>query len=186
ITACYLGGGSFSASSGSVTQTVNKADQTITFGALGNKTYGDADFTVSATASSGLTVSFSSQTTATCTVSGTTVHIVAAGTCTIRASQDGDLNYNAAPNVDQSFTINKKNATWTTNAASKTYGDADPVPLTTGSGSGFLESDGVSATYTRAPGETVAGSPYHITATLSATVAGALNNYNIINNGADF
>src|SRR5439155_11411132 len=186
ITACYLGGGSFSASSSSVTQTVNKADQTITFGTLGNKTYGDADFTVSATASSGLTVSFSSQTTATCTVSGTTVHIVAAGTCTIRASQDGDLNYNAAPNVDQSFTINKKNATWTTNPASKTYSDADPVPLTTGNGSSFLASDGVSATYTRAPGETVAGSPYHITATLSATVAGALNNYNITNNGADF
>src|SRR2546425_5031512 len=69
---------------------------------------------------------------------------------------------------------------------SKTYGDADPVPLTTGSGSGFLVADGVSATYTRAPGETVAGSPYHITATLSATVAGALNNYNITNNGADF
>src|SRR2546427_247304 len=84
------------------------------------------------------------------------------------------------------FTINKKNATWTTNPASKTYGDADPVPLTTGSGSSFLASDGVSATYTRAPGETVAGSPYHITATLSATVAGALNNYNITNNGADF
>src|SRR2546425_1406990 len=69
---------------------------------------------------------------------------------------------------------------------SKTYGDADPVPLTTGSGSGFLVADGVSATYTRAPGETVAGRPYHITATLSATVAGALNNYNNTNKGADF
>jgi len=29
-------------------------------------------------------------------------------------------------------TINKRNATWTTNAASKTSGDADPSPLTTG------------------------------------------------------
>src|SRR5205823_3196811 len=76
--------------------------------------------------------------------------------------------------------------TWTTNPDSKTYGDADPVPLTTGSGSGFLLTDGVSASYSRAPGETVAGSPYHITATLSATVAGALNNYNVTNNGADF
>src|SRR5207237_8473635 len=94
-------------------------------------------------------------------------------------------NYNTT-NAGAKFTINKKNATWTTNPASKTYGDADPGPLTTGSGSSFLASDGVSASYTRAPGETVAGSPYHITATLSATVAGALDNYDITNDGADF
>src|SRR5207244_2568803 len=140
----------------------------------------------SATASSGLTVSFSSQTTTTCTVSGTTVHIVAAGTCTIRASQGGDLNYNPAPNVDQSFTINKKDATWTTNAASKTYGDAEPSPLTTGSGSGFVAADGVSATYSRVAGENASPPTYHITATLSASVAGALNNYNSTNAGAEF
>ena len=37
-------------------------DQTITFGALADKTYGDAAFTVSGTATSGLTVYFSSLT----------------------------------------------------------------------------------------------------------------------------
>lgn len=169
------------------TLTVQKANQTITFGALGNKTYGDADFTVSATASSGLAVSFSSQTLLTCSTSGingSTVTILAAGSCTVRASQAGNSNYNAAPNVDQSFTINKRNATWTTNPNSKTYGNADPVPLTTGSGD-FLVADGVTATYSRVAGETVAGSPYPITATLSAA-AGVLDNYNITNNGADF
>src|SRR5205807_611490 len=88
-------------------------------------------------------------------------------------------NYNVTFN-NGTFTINKKNATWTTNSASKTYGDADPSPLTTGSGSGFVAADGVSASYSRASGETVAGSPYHITATLSATVAGALGNYDKI------
>src|SRR5207249_2815820 len=45
--------------SGSKDFTVHKADQTIMFGALGGKTYGDADFTVSATSSSGLAVTFS-------------------------------------------------------------------------------------------------------------------------------
>ena len=65
------------------------------------------------------------------------------------------------------FTIDTRPATWTTNAASKTYGDADPVPLTTGSGSGFLAADSVTASYSRASGETVPGGPYHITATLS-------------------
>ena len=87
---------------------------------------------------------------------------------------------------DRHFTINLRPATWTTNAASKTYGNADPSPFTTGSGSGFLAADGVSASYSRAPGETVAGSPYHITATLSSSVAGALANYSITNTGADF
>ncbi len=44
------------------------ASQTITFGALGNQVLGAAPFTVSATASSGLPVSFSSLTNAVCTV----------------------------------------------------------------------------------------------------------------------
>ena len=51
----------------------------------------------------------------------------------------------------------------------KTYGDLDPVPLTTGSGD-FLAADNVTATYSRAPGETVLGGPYHITATLARGV----------------
>ena len=52
-------------------------------------------------------------------------------------------------------------ATWTTNAASKTYGDLDPVPLTTGSGTNFLAADGVTATYSRVAGENGASRPYH-------------------------
>src|SRR5207244_4935124 len=55
--------------------TVAKADQTISFGALAGKTFGDAPFPVSATATSGLAVSFSSQSSGTCTVSGTTLTI---------------------------------------------------------------------------------------------------------------
>ena len=82
-----------------------KASQTITFAALGNKTYGDADFNVSATASSGLSVSFAAS--GNCTVTGTTVHITGAGSCTITASQGGNGNYNAAADVPRTFTIGK-------------------------------------------------------------------------------
>ena len=82
-----------------------------------------------------------------------------------------------------SFTINTRPATWTTNPASKTYGNADPVPLTTGSGD-FLAADGVTASYSRDSGETVLGGPYHITATLSP--AAVLTNYSITNAGAAF
>ncbi len=84
------------------------------------------------------------------------------------------------------FTINLRAATWTTVAKSKYCGQDDTSPLTTGSGINFVGADGVTATYSRAGGQTVAGSPYHITATLSSTVSGALNNYTITNNGADF
>src|SRR5205814_230984 len=75
-------------------------------------------------------------------------------------------------------------ATWTTSNNSKTYGDNDPNPLTTGSGSGFLAADNVTATYSRDPGETVLGGPYHITATPGP--AAVLSNYNITNAGASF
>jgi hypothetical protein len=105
--------------------TVNKASQTITFGALAGKTYGDPPFTVSATASSGLTVVFTSATTGVCTVSTTTVTIVTGGTCTINANQPGNANYNPAPQVQQSFAVAKASQTITFNAlANKTYGDA--------------------------------------------------------------
>src|SRR5205807_1158776 len=82
---------------------------------------------------------------------------------------------------DGKLTVNRRNATWTTNPNSKTYGYADPLPLTTGSGD-FLAADGVTATYSRAAGETVLGGPYHITATLGP--AAVLTNYTITNAGA--
>ncbi len=94
-------------------------------------------------------------------------------------------NY-AITNVGAAFTINTRAATWTTNPNSKYYGDPDPSPLTTGSGNNFIGADSVTATYSRAAGETVAGGPYHITATLSSTVAAALANYAITNVGAAF
>ncbi|MCA6408415.1 MAG: VCBS repeat-containing protein, partial [Cytophagales bacterium] len=70
--------------------------QTITFPALSNKTFGDAPFTLSATASSSLTVSYASSNTSVATVSGNTVTIVGAGTTTITASQAGNTNFAAA------------------------------------------------------------------------------------------
>lgn len=115
---------------------VAKADQTITFGALGGKTFGDADFTVSATASSGLNVSFSIAS-GPATVVGNTVHITGAGTITVRASQPGDANYNAAPDIDQSFTVSKASQVITFIAPEdKTFGDAAFVVTASGGPSG--------------------------------------------------
>src|SRR6185436_9025007 len=81
------------------------------------------------------------------------------------------------------FTIEKRLATWTTNPASKTYGDSDPVVLTTGGGANFT--DTVTATYSRVVGESVSPPSYHIAALLSAA-PGVLDNYTITNDGAEF
>jgi hypothetical protein len=60
---------------------------------------------LSATASSGLTVSFASLTTGVCTVSGTVASLTNPGTCTIQATQAGNATYAAAQPVNQSFTV---------------------------------------------------------------------------------
>src|SRR5205085_76453 len=108
--------------------TVVKATQTITFGALSNKTFGDPDFTVSATASSGLAVSFSAS--GQCTVSGNTVHLTGAGSCTITASQAGDSNYNAATNVPQTFSIAKAATTTTVTSSANPSDSGQSVTFT--------------------------------------------------------
>jgi uncharacterized repeat protein (TIGR03803 family) len=84
---------------------VTPLSQSIVFGALSNQSFGTPPFTVSATASSGLKVSFNSQTTPVCRVSGTTVTLAAAGTCTIQATQAGNADYTAAAPVNQSFQV---------------------------------------------------------------------------------
>jgi hypothetical protein len=62
---------------------------------------------LSATASSGLPVSFGSGTPAVCTVSGNTVNYLMAGTCTVTADQAGNDNYNAAPQVTLDINVKK-------------------------------------------------------------------------------
>ncbi len=88
----------------SVNFTVNQISQTITFGALPNVTYGVAPITLTATASSGLTVTYT--VTGPAMVSGSLLTITGAGGVTVTANQAGDTTYAAAPPVMQSFTVN--------------------------------------------------------------------------------
>ena len=93
--------------------TIAAASQAITFATPPNQILGAAPFAVSATSSSGLPVTFNSQTTSVCTVSGATVTIAAAGTCTIQAAQTGNSTFAPAPSVSRSFTVAKKPQTIT-------------------------------------------------------------------------
>jgi hypothetical protein len=90
-----------------VTGVVVQKEQVISFAALADKKVNDTDFDLTATASSGLPVSYISTNPAVATVSGNTVTIVSAGTTTIVASQAGDATYKVAANVKQTLTVGK-------------------------------------------------------------------------------
>ena len=98
---------SFGATGTASTTLTIRGTQTIAFDPIANHTNGDPPFTISATASSGLPVTFTSLTPLVATVSGSTVTIVGAGTAAIRASQAGDVNYLPAPDVDRTFIVAK-------------------------------------------------------------------------------
>lgn len=100
-----VGTGASSTPSNSVTP---KGNQTITFGAQSGQTYSQGGtFAINppASASSGLDVVYGSSTTGVCTANGTTVSIVAAGTCTLTADQPGNIAWNPALQASQSLVI---------------------------------------------------------------------------------
>jgi hypothetical protein len=138
LTASQSGNTNYSAAANVVnTVAATKASQTITFGALSSQTYGTGPVTVSATASSSLTVVFYSLTTHVCTVSGTNVTLAAGGTCTIDATQAGNTNYSAATPVTQSFQVTKETQTITFGTLSnQTYGTG-PVAISASASSGL-------------------------------------------------
>ena len=89
--------------------------QNITFPVLSSMTTLQTSQTLSATASSGLNVSYASNTPTICSVSGQQVTRLISGTCSITASQAGKtLFYDAATSVTRTFTISKVNQTVTT------------------------------------------------------------------------
>jgi hypothetical protein len=121
---------------------ISRLNQTINFTSTAPSaaTFGDAPYTATATATSGLTVAFTSATPAVCTSTGTngaTITLVAAGSCTVSANQAGNGTYNPAPQVLQTFSIAKANQT-------------------------------ISVTSTAPPGATVGGATYTASATATS------------------
>ncbi len=84
---------------------VDKSDQTITFNALPGKVYGDANFAPGATASSSLTVTYTSSNPLVATIVSGKIHITGVGSSTITAQQAGNASWNAAPTVPQDLTV---------------------------------------------------------------------------------
>lgn len=84
---------------------VIKAEQTITFNPLSSAIYGTSPFALTATASSGLPVSYSSSNPSVATVSGNMVTLHGVGTTTITALQPGNENYLPAIPVQRGLTV---------------------------------------------------------------------------------
>ncbi|MDA3866545.1 MAG: carbohydrate binding domain-containing protein [Salinivirgaceae bacterium] len=83
-----------------------KTLQTITFNALPIKALGDADFNPGATTTSGLNVTYTSSNTSVASITANgTIHLLAAGSSTITASQAGDANTNIAKPLTQLLTV---------------------------------------------------------------------------------
>jgi len=85
--------------------TVNEIPQTITFNQTPTETITDSGDTASATASSGLPVTFSGGNSVCGVEPGGGLVFYYYGTCTIQANQAGDNSYQAAPTVSESFTV---------------------------------------------------------------------------------
>ncbi|HET7456053.1 MAG TPA: MBG domain-containing protein [Gemmatimonadaceae bacterium] len=110
--------GNYSVTLTNGTLTITKADQTIAFTQPADPTFGDDALQLTATAPGGV-VSFSA--TGACSVgsggAANMLSVTAAGSCIVTASQAGDANYNAAPNVSYTLTVKKAqptvNVTWT-------------------------------------------------------------------------
>ena len=109
------------------TFTINPAAQTITFPNPGTQSYGVAPIKLTATASSGLEVSYAVISgPAAVSGSGSTLTITGAGLIKVQATQTGNSNYTAANPVTMSFTVSQAALTVTANDTSKVYGAVNP------------------------------------------------------------
>ncbi len=186
VGASFAGTNTHRGSEGSNDLIVQKANQTISFGALGNKTYGDAPFAVSATSSSGFRVFLAAKAGSDCEVSpsalredGTsvsTVTITRAGGCTVVSSRPETPNYNAAQAVERSFSVARAPLTVKADNRSREYGANNPT--LTGTLTGVKNGDNITVSY-----ETVANASsnvgaYPIVATLNDPDS-KLSNYEV-------
>ena len=162
----------------------------ISFGSIASKYYGDS-FSITVSASSGLSVSVAPSDTAICSVTSYTVIVLGVGTCTLTASQAGDSTYPAATQVVQSFIINKKTLTITVANVSSAIGATPSSPNYSQSGLVTSLGDSISDPTYRYAGKgttyypisssipTVVGQ-YEIIPSNIRLSAGSLNNYTVV------
>ena len=168
IEATYSGNATYAASA-SPQQTVTVAalgTQVITFPSIPNHIVGDAPFTLAATASSGLPVTYT-VVSGPATVSGNLVTLTGAiGTVVIQASQAGGSTFAAAAPVTQSFNVTLAPVLSLTSISPSSGAIGSPATTITLTGTDFSTSDVVLLNGTAIPSTYVG--PTTLTATLPA------------------
>jgi hypothetical protein len=148
-----------------------RQNQSISFNQPPDRTYGDPAFQLSATASSGLPVSFV-VTAGPAALSGSTLTITGAGAVTVRAEQEGNTGYNAAEPITRSFTVAKATANVALSNLAQVYdGSAKAASVTTNPPglSVSLTYDGSATPPTNAGGYAVAATVEDVNYTGSAS-----------------
>ncbi|HEX3030287.1 MAG TPA: S-layer homology domain-containing protein, partial [Clostridia bacterium] len=180
LTATKAADTNYNVASDTCTLTVNKGDQAAITYNDATKTYGDAQFTYTATGGSGTGIfSYTSSDPTVATIDPDTgnVSILKTGTITLTATKASDTNYNSA-SKDCTLTVNKGNqAAITYSDITKAYGDGDFVYTASG-GSGTGAFSYTSSDPTVATIDPVTGSVTILkvgTTTLTATKVGDTN-----------
>jgi hypothetical protein len=137
-----------------VTLVIADQDQTITFGALSPKKYGDDGFTPEASSTSGLAIEFTSSDEGVAKIAGNKVTITGAGTATITAHQPGNSLFDPVAGVSQVLTVGKAQLTATAEDKAKVYGQANPA--LTIAYTGFVNGDGANVLDTKPVATTTA------------------------------
>ena len=143
--------------------TIIQQTQTITFPNPGPLTYGMGPVTLQATASSGLAVTYTVEG-GPATVSGSALTIYGVGTVGVKAEQAGNLNVAAAPPISITFQINPAGLVVVANNQVAAVGAA--IPALSGTLTGVVGSDGITASYSTTAVKGSAAGSYAITATL--------------------
>ena len=122
--------------------------QSITFNPGATANVG-TPVSLSASASSGLAVTFTTSSPSVCTVSGATLTLIGTGTCTVNADQAGNSTFAAATRVTRQITVNSaaitlasgfgngtlpNGGTWGNYAAWERWGEIGPVMAGFGGG----------------------------------------------------
>ena len=178
------GAGTWSAATSNLVKlTVTPTAQVISgFTTFGTHTYGNGPFSITGVTggASGQSVVFTSNNTDVATVSGKTVTIRGAGTAVITANQAGNTTYAPATPVRQTLTIAKAALSITAANASRIFGAANPT--FTGTITGVVSGDIITATYaSSANATTTAGvyGPATPQAIIPTPVGSRLGNYQL-------
>ncbi len=109
------------------TVVINKANQTIVFGAAPSLLVSGTGSVSATGGASGNAVTFTSSTPTMCTISGSTVTALLGGSCIIAANQLGNGNYNAAAQVTQTIAIGASSSTMTITSSANPATAGQPI-----------------------------------------------------------